>query len=548
MNNNTKKRLGRSISNSFDDSFDKFEDEFGDEFGDDISSENSAKEEEKRLVGGENSAPSKGHKTYRPARVAAVLFTVVALAIGAIFLHSYLKNFVEIDGERYDLRAGELDLSGNGLSDWNNLADFKNLTRLDVTDILLSGSDFEYISSIVPGCDIVWSVPVGENSFDSDAESISIDNLTEETAANLSYFTKLSRADVENCADYELLMGIVESMPDTEFSWKVEILGQTYDSSAAEIDFTGKKVDSFDDFREKLSYMPKLTKVVLFSSGLSNEQIDKLIEDKPDCTFEWDFTMFGINVKTTDETVDMKEHKVTDLTLLRKNLGYLKNLKKIDMCRCGLSNTQMEALTKEFPNTKFVWIVRMAYWYLKTDETGFSTKQYRKGADPDAYRLHSGDIEVLKYCTDLEALDLGHNMITDISVIGTLTKLKVLIIADNQITDIKPLANLKDLYYLEVFSNFVKDLSPLKGLNNLLDLNFSGTRVSNIDVLLTLPKLERVLFCETYVTGASIKKLKKAHPNCQFDYTGKDYVGFGWRNHDRYDQVLKALKPKNPVK
>ena len=71
--------------------------------------------------------------------------------------------------------------------------------------------------------------------------------------------------------------------------------------------------------------------------------------------------------------------------------------------------------------------------------------------DYDYVRLTSADIEVLKYCTDLQALDLGHQAITDISVIGDyLTQLRILILVDNKVNDLTPLSKLKHLHYLEL--------------------------------------------------------------------------------------------------
>ena len=64
--------------------------------------------------------------------------------------------------------------------------------------------------------------------------------------------------------------------------------------------------------------------------------------------------------------------------------------------------------------------------------------------------MTSKDIQVLKYCTDLQALDLGHQRITDLSVIGNYLKdLRILILADNKVSDVSPLANLKHLHYLQ---------------------------------------------------------------------------------------------------
>ena len=43
------------------------------------------------------------------------------------------------------------------------------------------------------------------------------------------------------------------------------------------------------------------------------------------------------------------------------------------MCGCGLSDTDMAALSERLPDLHFVWEVSFGKWKLRTDSTAFST-------------------------------------------------------------------------------------------------------------------------------------------------------------------------------
>ena len=93
------------------------------------------------------------------------------------------------------------------------------------------------------------------------------------------------------------------------------------------------------------------------------------------------------------------------------------------------------------------------------DQTAFSTLH----GDPSDPVHSENDFSILKYCKNLMALDVGHNIIRDVSFLYDLPKLRVLILACNCITDITPVGSLKDLEYLEIFWNQIGDISPLTG-------------------------------------------------------------------------------------
>jgi len=154
--------------------------------------------------------------------------------------------------------------------------------------------------------------------------------------------------------------------------------------------------------------------------------------------------------------------------------------------------------------------------------------------DDNYTRLTSEDIEVLRYCTNMYALDLGHQAITDLSVIGEMKDLRVLILADNKITDLTPLANLKNLQYLELFVNRISDLSPLVSCTELVDLNFGWNSVWDVSAIYSLPKIERLWLPTNPASNSKRDEISAAFPNAQIVFEDENSISSGWRTHERY--------------
>ena len=229
--------------------------------------------------------------------------------------------------------------------------------------------------------------------------------------------------------------------------------------------------------------------------------------------------------------------KKTDLPELKELANKFSNLEKINLSNCGLSNETLAAFQNELNGIRVVWRIKLGtQWYLQTDAVAFSVliMNYKHT------RMTSKDLEVLKYCPDLLALDLGHQALTDLSRIADyLPDLRLLIIADNRVTDLSPLARLKHLHYLEIFVNKVKDLSPLGELRELVDVNISYNPISNIKPLLNSPMMQRLWLEHTNVSQSSVNLLRTTYPNAKIVNIGKGSVDQGWRqNHVRYRQMM----------
>ena len=93
------------------------------------------------------------------------------------------------------------------------------------------------------------------------------------------------------------------------------------------------------------------------------------------------------------------------------------------------------------------------------------------------------DLTGLELATNLERLELRHNLITDIAPLQNLTRLGNIKLRDNLIVDVSPLEELRNVGWLGLEDNRITDLSPLSGLVKLDGLGINGNPVSDISAV-----------------------------------------------------------------
>lgn len=262
---------------------------------------------------------------------------------------------------------------------------------------------------------------------------------------------------------------------------------------------------------------------------------------------------FGQSFSPDTDIIDLGSTQLDNVGELTALLDRLPQVKTVNLYESKLSREDMALLFDGYPHIFFGFTIRIAEHTIRTDQTAFSTLHNNK------MPTHSSeDFAPLRFCTKLQALDLGHNKVTDISFIEGLTDIRVLILALNQVEDITPLQNLTKLEYAELFRNKIKDISVLENMPGLLDLNLCYNYVSDFTPLLGLKNLERLwLYKSTgYGTSAQVPRdtltaLKEALPRCYID--AKTYsTGGGWREHPRYFVIAdifknSAYKPFEPM-
>ena len=113
------------------------------------------------------------------------------------------------------------------------------------------------------------------------------------------------------------------------------------------------------------------------------------------------------------------------------------------------------------------------------------------------------DLTGLELATNLERLELRHNLITDIAPLQNLTRLHNIKLRDNLIVDVSPLADLKNVGWLGLEDNRITDLSPLSGLVKLDGLGINGNPVSDLSGVSGMLSLGNLQAWDTRISNLS---------------------------------------------
>lgn len=240
----------------------------------------------------------------------------------------------------------------------------------------------------------------------------------------------------------------------------------------------------------------------------------------------------GVSFDRNAETIDLGDQVVGNWADFSAFLKKFPNLKQVNMFATTVDAARVEKLEKAFPGIEFGWTLKMMYYHIiRSDAEAYSTLH---GFHP---KHRSSEFVLLKYCTKLKALDLGHNNLTDISFLRSMPHLRVLILGDNNhLKNIETVGELKELEYLELFSCGITDISPLTKLTNLMDLNLANNAVKDWRPLKEMKWLKRL-----WISGMCRGKMKKyelsaeerqeleeALPDTRIEYLGQP-TDNGWR-------------------
>ena len=489
----------------------------------------------------------------------------------------YPKHFTEMASlERLDMR-------NSTVTDFEPIQAVTSLKRLDIRgNYAFTEAERDALAAALPECDIRWSIPVKQAYFDSAAEEMDLRELNLTTGELRTLFDKYptkrfayrvpllggryapdtTELDLRDCAvdtaaiedalmllpqvDQIDLRGVpapiasvrelTETFPDIYFKFSCDVPQAAMTTEDTMVRVTGN-YDALMRYVDFIDYMPHLQQVDAREIELTPEQVDEVQAHE-----NGDKVLYGITIfdkKLTSETTELNLDgvKVGSVDAVKACIARLPKLTKVSLVDSGLTQEQCGQLFDEYPDIKFVLVIKFGKYTLRTDATAFSTQL----GDGNRYGYNDKTFEPIRYCTDLMMLDLGHNGITNIENFRGLTKLRVLILADNKITNIDPIADFKDLEFCELFLNDITDMSPLTGLPKLVDLNIFYNPVGqNYEVLKSMTQLQRLWCGGCRLSSDMIKDLRRALPNTKINTEGRGSTGKGWRKHPHYD-TLKQM-------
>lgn len=326
--------------------------------------------------------------------------------------------------------------------------------------------------------------------------------------------------------------------------------GRSFKSDAEHISIPGVNHEDIDELIKIISSMPDLNYVNLGrdaddGDSLTPEDVGRLLDTFPDIDFIYTFVIGDREISLDETYLDLNHVKMADKgEKIRGIMKVLKNVTYLDMDFCGVPDEIMSQIRDENPKTEVVWRVWFGKQYsVRTDAERIVA------SNPDVDCLTGKDTEVLKYCTKVRFIDLGHNEIDDISFVGYMPDLEVAILALNTWTDLSPIANCTKLNYLEINDTNCKDLSALECLGNLQDLNICSLgEVSGYDALLNLKNIDRLWIGEnTIIPENTVALLQENNPDANINTIATNSVLSDWRwdpsgeRVERYDELFLEL-------
>ena len=393
--------------------------------------------------------------------LAAVL--LAGLCLGLWYYHS---NYISVSGIVCPRNTRTLDLRGVESPDLNRISQLTGLETLDIRDTGISIADYESLHEALPDCEILWSLPLGDGSWDSDSTCIDAPKLSLQDIPLLSYLPNLTAVNATGCQDYEALLELQRQRPDLELSYNVTAAGKVLSRNTNVLTFDVMPVERL---AELLPHFPELTSLVLTGKQPDDDALFALMAEYPQVAISWNLEICGVSVNSLATEVDISGVQVEDLAAFEDSVLRLPNLQKVVMCGCGISNEEMDALNRRHENVQFVWSITIRGVTLRTDI---------KELMPYKYNLWPSTQEAqdFRYLTELECLDLGHHKISNCDFVAYMPNMKYLLLGDTRISDLTPLENLTQIIYLEIFLTQVTDYTPLLKLTNLQDLNLCYTR------------------------------------------------------------------------
>lgn len=412
------------------------------------------------------------------------------------------------------------------VDDLQQLIEMKSLKKLDLQGSDLTEDQFETLRTALPDCDILWDVPFQGGTAPSDSGFLTVSTLTREDIDQLRYFPSLVGIDANQCSDYEILAVLLDTRPELDVSYQVTIGGKAFPRFTQHL-----ALESIDpaELTLALRCLPQVNQVTLTLTPADPDVLLELQQSYPDITFTWPMEVCGVLTDNTATFLNLADIPMEDTQALEACLKYMPNLEKVDMCGCGISNEEMEALNNRHPDTLFVWMVNIGPYTVRTDITYYIPVKYQQ-------RVGQEDCKNLRYCTELVALDLGHMPIVTCEFVSYMPHLKYLIMADSSLTNIEPLADLKELVFLEIFLTYVKDYSPLLSVTSLEDLNICHTH-GDMEPLTQMTWLKRLWWGGNpgdQLSDAEHDYLQSCLPNTQLVTDLVYSTGRGWRQGGHY--------------
>ncbi len=420
----------------------------------------------------------------------------------------------------------------SGVLDAEGIADLDQYPNLQSVD--LSGStDYGAILAYQQAhreVHVRYTVNLGSFWVDSDTESLSLpagsaqlDTLRE----GLRWLPNLKALTLEelSCAPEEIA-ALRQEYPDKEIRYSVRLLDTVYPDDTQSLDLSWLEPEQVGEAASALALLNELQEADLTDENGENRlgltELRQLQEARPATLFRYRTKLFGKEISTEDTRIEFVRVSIGNEgeAQLREILPCLTRCEYFLLDDCGLDNEVLARLREDFPQPKIVWRVHISYLNFLTDVKIIHL----------TFLLTNQNAQVMRYCNEVEYLDIGHNTISDITFMGYMPHLKYVILSYNKVSNLSPLANCKELEMLELYQCLnLEDISPLAECPSLKLLNVSWCDIKDISPVFGLENLERFYCIWNYeIPQELMDQAFRELPNCWITFEQNVSKNVGW--------------------
>ena len=402
----------------------------------------------------------------------------------------------------------------------------RGTSLLDLREEEISLTHYRHLQEAFPGREILWSVPFQMRSYANDTEKITVTSLTKEDVKQLELLPELQYVDARNCFDYEALQALRAAKPRCIVDSCVAIAGKIYPYDTEKLEFAEGQED-FEELLRKLAYLPSLKEVHFTEPTLTPQELQELEKTFAEVTFTWDKTLFGKHLSRDTKTLDISGRKFKSIEDVKAQTDYLPELTKLTMCNTGLPYDDIAAF-RERSSFKVIFNVRIRDFDVRTDAVWFMPSKFGK-------EVRDCDMRNLKYCEDMQYVDLSRNVVKNIDWVRGTPHLKYLVIKESPLRDLQFLRDAKELRLLEISNTDLRELEPLQGCTALEDLNLSGF-LGDISALREMDWLQNL-----WAIGGDSLKNQLPDTNIHGSNEG------GWKQLKNYREMQELLEKRGPT-
>ena len=380
---------------------------------------------------------------------------------------------------------------------------------------------------------MTFTLSLSGQEYPNDAQRITVANArAEELTTLLPYFYQLNQVELTGILpEQDALKPLLAAFPGINFCW--EDAGLSMESSTVYLNLGPQQRGAEEIFR-LAELLPHLREIRMGGAALGLKDLEALAARLPEVLLLQDVAFDDRSISTDSEEIDLSGLSLTVPEVEDMMVCFPKATRYI-LCGCGIDDETMDALNRKYEDIRFVWSVRIKNVDVRTDTKWFYPfKYYRE------MTVNEEDLYPLRYCTDIEALDIGHmGDVKTCEWLRYMPNMKYLILVETGITDISPVATLKNLVFLEIFTTNITDYSPLLECTALEDLNL-GKTYGDPAPIMKMTWLKNLWWMgiegnTRYPYRNTPEKLREALPNTTMKfYLETPNVDNGWRQLENY--------------